>query len=660
MKLLRTLSAIALSMLCFMAQATAAGSFDDSFTKENNSIKYQPTSKFKRTIYVDAVNGNDSANGLKESSAIKSINKLSDMNLSVGDEVLLKGGQKHHGTINLTGIKGGSKKNGKCLHIGSYGGEKATLDFSGYPDGVTIQSSSNITISDLKITANGSPDPAKHMLRDADAKTRDRIGIQITNTWYDKAKPENSPGDMNNITIYNVDFYDIFYYNLTDADIPKNRPCRSWSEPSVNYGYAIKGRNAAHETEIENVLVEECTVRHVSNMGVQLTGNANSIFNNVKFTKCSFHKTGGPGYMFANCNNVILEKSKTYYSGSFDDPRKWGRGSGMWLMNCDGFLIQHNHFEGASGIGDSCGAHIDHGNKNVTIQYCFSKNNAGGFVEVLGKNLNCSYRYNISVDDGWRNSKKNDPEQSAQYWAGTTALTLGTLISVSGYTGGDFIGPYQTYIYNNTIVNTDKRPDGFINPFVFQVTTSSTGVLIANNIFYVPQQMYSGWSQHFATKEGVKNVNNKAYDYATGVKKKDQYIVRKFTPKEIEAMDHVFENNLYKLYDPKFPLGENALPIATDADGKRVGYLDKNALGGNPEFANVDGKNAEDFIPSNKEVIERGIKIKKLKSDKTSYGLSPKSSDKAKGTPLALEMEYDFFGRKITTPIIGAVVPATK
>ncbi len=658
MKLLQTLLSVTLSVLCVAAQA-ATGSFDDSFTKENNSIKYQPTSKFKRTIYVDAQGGNDSASGLSSSKAIKTLDKLASMNIDAGDQVLLKGGQTHRGTIELVGIKDSNKKN-KAIHIGSYGDQKATLDFAGYPAGVLIKGSSNVAVTDLKITANGTPEAGKYMLRNADAKTRDRIGVQLMNTWYDPNKPETSPGDMNNITIYNVDFYDIYYYNVNDTNTPKNRPCRSWSEPSINYGYGIKGQNGASNTMVNNVLVEECTVSNVSNMGVQITGNKNNIFNNMKFTKCSFHKTGGPGYMFANCNNVILEKSKTYYSGSFDDPRKWGRGSGMWLMNCDGFLIERNHFEGASGIGDSCGAHIDHGNRNVTIQYCFSKNNAGGFVEVLGKNRNCSYRYNISVDDGWRNTKKNDPEQSAQYWAGTTALTLGTLISVCGYTGGDFIGPYQTYIYNNTIVHTEKRADGFINPFVFQVATSSVGVLIANNIFYVPQQMYNGWSQHIITKNGEKLVNNKAFDYATGVKKKDQHVVRKFTPKEITAMNHVFENNLYKLYDPKFPLAENALPVATDANGKRVGYLDTKALGGNPEFANVKGQNAEDFIPSSKEVIERGVKIKKLKSDKTSYGLSTKSSDKAKGTPLALDMEYDFFGRKITTPIIGAAIPVTK
>ncbi len=654
MKPLKTLCLIALALPCLTLHAANPLTNEASYTTESNSIEYEASSKFRRTIYVDAVEGDDSASGLKKSKAIKSLEHLAEMDLGAGDQVLLKGGQVHYGTIELIGIADSNNKN-KTLHIGSYGSEKATLDFSGYPAGVFVCSSSNVDISDLKITANGSLGSEKHMFRDADANTRDRIGVQISNKRLNK---DVAPSDMSNITIFNVDFYDIYYYNANDKDIPKNRPCRSWSEPSIHYGYAIKGHNEAYNTTVENILVEQCTVRDVSNMGVQITGGQKNIFNNLKFTRCTFTKSGGPGYMLANCNNVVLEKSKTYRSGSFDDPRKWGRGSGLWMMNCDGFLVEHNHFEHASGIGDSCGTHIDHGNRNVTIQYCFSKNNAGGFVEILGKNRNCSYRYNVSVDDGWRNSKKNDPDQSQQYWAGTTALTLGTLISVSGYTGHDFIGPYQAYIYNNTIVSTDKRADGFINPFVFQITTSATGVYVANNIFYVPQRLFSGWSEHIKTIKDVKQINDKAFDFKKGVENNGTFSIEDMSTEEIANKDIVIKNNLYKLYDPSFAQGENALPACLNDNGEQVGYLDLNALGGNPRFANVDGKSVEDFIPHDSEVIERGIKIEKLSSDKTSYGLSTLSSDKAEGTPLALEVEYDFFGHKITTPIIGAINPS--
>ncbi len=647
-KIKSLIAALILSVVALSASA-ATVPFSDNFPEENNEIKFSTDHKFTKTIYIDAKDGDDSNSGASIKKPIRSLEKLGTMGIENGWQILLKGGEVYKGCIDLVDLNDHDSE--KLIHIGSYGEGKATIDAAGYANGIYIFRSSNITITDLKITGNGSYEGDRYMVRDMEVDARDRIGIQILNRG-----GEQGAKDMKNITIYNIDFYDIYYYNIGDKNTPTNRPCRSWSEPSVHYGYAIKGYNQAQGTQIDNVLIKECTVRNVSNMGVQLTGGTNNVFNRLKFTGCNFRYTGGPGYMFANCNNSVLEKSRTYHSGSFDDPRKWGRGSGMWLMNCDGFLIERNHFEGASGIGDSCGAHIDHGNRNVTIQYCVSKDNAGGFVEILGKNRNCSYRYNVSIDDGWRNTQKNDPIQSEKYWAGTTALTLGTLVSVCGYTGKDFIGPYQTYVYNNTIVSTDKRADGFINPFVFQVTTSATGVLIANNIFYVPQQLYEGWSQHIITKDGEKVINEKAFDFRKGFQDGDDFDIRDMTQEEVEALDFVLENNLYKLYDPAFPYAENALPNVLSQDGVQMGYLDTNALGGDPGFANPEGKSIEDLIPSNKSVIERGIAIKKLESDKTSYGLSTLSSDQAEGTPLGLEVKYDIFGNAITKPIIGAIV----
>ena len=43
------------------------------------------------------------------------------------------------------------------------------------------------------------------------------------------------------------------------------------------------------------------------------------------------------------------------------------------------------------------GAHIDWGCERVVIQYNLSKNNYGGFAEILGENIMCGYRYNISI-----------------------------------------------------------------------------------------------------------------------------------------------------------------------------------------------------------------------------------------------------------------------
>ena len=43
------------------------------------------------------------------------------------------------------------------------------------------------------------------------------------------------------------------------------------------------------------------------------------------------------------------------------------------------------------------------------FQYNYSYNNEGGFAEVLGDNINCGYRYNISVNDGYREDPDGVP-----------------------------------------------------------------------------------------------------------------------------------------------------------------------------------------------------------------------------------------------------------
>ena len=65
-------------------------------------------------------------------------------------------------------------------------------------------------------------------------------------------------------------------------------------------------------------------------------------------------------------------------------------------------VIQYNQSINAKGILDSHGIHVDHKNTDTFIQYNFMKDCEGGFVEILGGNERAVYRFNISLNDGWR------------------------------------------------------------------------------------------------------------------------------------------------------------------------------------------------------------------------------------------------------------------
>jgi hypothetical protein len=167
---------------------------------------------------------------------------------------------------------------------------------------------------------------------------------------------------------------------------------------------------------------------------------------------CDFDNTGGAGFVPNKSEFVLVEHCTFDHTGSSVDSRMWKRGSGMWPFDCRNLISQYNHFMNAHGPIDSYGAHIDYGNENVVFQYNLSYNNEGGFVEILGDNIHCGYRYNISINDGYR----IDPD----------GVHNGRTYNISDYCGNNGGCPsVGTFIYNNTIFIGDTiHPEIRIKP----------------------------------------------------------------------------------------------------------------------------------------------------------------------------------------------------
>ena len=168
--------------------------------------------------------------------------------------------------------------------------------------------------------------------------------------------------------------------------------------------------------------------------------------------------------------NVLVQNCTFNHSGSGIDPRMWNRGSGMWTFKCKNVIAQHNNFLNCHGPQDSYSCHIDYGNENVVFQYNYSYNNEGGFVEILGDNINCGYRYNISVNDGYREDPNNTPWDKK-----------GKIFWVSNFCGsGSIRCPSSgSFIYNNTVFVNDS-----INPEIY-FWPNIGDILMYNNIVYV-------------------------------------------------------------------------------------------------------------------------------------------------------------------------------
>ena len=150
----------------------------------------------------------------------------------------------------------------------------------------------------------------------------------------------------------------------------------------------------------------------------------------------------------------------------------------MWPFDCKNVVAQHNKFMNAHGPMDSYGSHIDYGNENVVFQYNYSFNNEGGFAEILGDNINCGYRYNISVNDGYR----EDPN-------GTPWDKKGKIFWVSNFCGQNPIRcpSVGTFIYNNTIfVNDTLNPEIYFWPDVGDVHVYNNLIVVSQDGENIP------------------------------------------------------------------------------------------------------------------------------------------------------------------------------
>ena len=516
-------------------------------------------------LFVDSINGNDNNSGSKNE-PFYSLEKINDTKLTDGSSIFLANGSMFKGSINLI--------NNKDITITNYIGrsesnDKPIIDANGLLSGILIENSSDINISNIHITGNGGNESANpHKL----IKTDLRAGVLyiVSDNLIHK-----------NLTIDNVDLKNIFFQ---DEGFERNPKEVKTPNGTQSYGWGIRILNLSDKGNLEDIVIKNSLIENISHSGIRVKGKLDNKFKNVKVFNNKLIKTGGPGMVFNSTYNLHAYGNDINFSGSPDDSRKWGRGSGLWTWGSSLGLIEKNKFQNANGPADSAGCHIDFNCTDIVVQYNLSRNNAGGFVEILGNNYNCSYRYNVSINDGHRvKGEGNNFQQGKSFW-------------LSGFAGNgkNRIGPFNSYIYNNTV---------FANKEIVSkiaVDKGSKGVFVANNIFY--------------------------FEGETAMVLGDQY---KPDPGGNGTIENVFfENNLFL---------ENNWP-------KEVLIQPKNSIIGDPLFQNLGGRNIVDYYPNNIDLIkDKGVRIKNIINDSI-------------GIRIGLEIERDILGNKIVNlPDIGAI-----
>lgn len=496
---------------------------------------------FGATYYVNPITGNDINSGLSHSQAFRNLEKITSLTINPGDSILLFSGAVFYESLELKNIKGTAKN---PIVVGTYNssmeqeGEKAIIDAKGKLNGILLENCSFIELQNLKISANGG---GSQITR----KKQLRCGVLVK---------ISQVGSYKHIYLKDLHIEDVFF---EEKGFVRGSNEVKTANGSQNYGWGIRFINTKEGASINDIKIEDCVVKNVAHTGIKFTGKTKKYsLRNIIVKNNKVLETGGPGIQMSGVEHVLVRNNYVNYSGSSNDSRKWGRGSGFWTWGSNNVLIEKNHFLNAKGPGDSAGAHIDYNCKNIVLQYNFSANNAGGFCEILGNNYNCAYRYNISINDGYRVKGENG------------AFQEGKIFWLSGYNGKrKRKGPFNTYFYNNTIY-VKKGIQAKI-----AIDKAASGILIANNIFCIEGETSSVLGdQYNPEKEGISEIRNV-----------------------------VFRNNMY-LKKSNWPKG---IPIQ-----------DEHAIYSKPNFAKAGGDQLKDYLPTKPEGIKNmGIQINKIPED---------------------------------------------
>lgn len=397
-------------------------------------------------VYYISSSSSTNGDGLTESTPFNSLDTLALISFEPGNKILLKSGDEFEGMLALESIIGSAEK---PITISTYGGEeRAKIDGRDYPAALSLLNSTYFTIENLELTANGGE-------KDFDSRypryqKKSRYGLYVG-----EDKNSNSL-NCEGVVLRNLYIHDVFYYS--DGEIV--------NRDDVGETYTSYGLDFNYEQSyLKDILIEECEVLRVSNKGIHFSAGSTDtesyLGDGVTVRNCLVRDTGSAGIKVKLSRNILIEYCQVFRSGCPDDPRNLMAGTGIYTGNSDGTLVQYNYIEGARGDNDSRGIHMDQYSLNYVAQYNITYDNVGGFVHIVGGGRNNVFRYNISINDGYR-------------------ADSGNIISFNAFDQTD--NAENCYVYNNTIYTN-------YGDVYFRINAYTKNALIKNNLIYYTKSL---------------------------------------------------------------------------------------------------------------------------------------------------------------------------
>lgn len=572
-KTLTFMLALAVGLVCSFAVSWPV----TSFAENASQIISAGPSKIATTYYVDARTGDDSNSGTTPDKPWKTLDKVSSTTFNPGDHILLRAGSiwEGDGAYKNGSAAGDSlKASGNTLWPKGNGTKEAPIVIDAYD----LDDSGNAiyTVSSRPvINGNGTYGiGSKRTLPSAPVMIYNQDGFEINNlevTNVPKASRDDKDaykkqGDAQRagILIYETDQDRQFshirvsgcYVHDVQSEHPNKATDNSVGGSKATGGIIILGaylnpdgiwqvggansNNTAlpesdkgkSRVKIDDILIERNYVKRTGLEGIRTSvpsdnkssGNTfNQTLTNVTFRNNYLEDIAGDGIVLSQTvgglveNNVLkrpcnADFGKTNYAGA-------------WVMASTNVIFQRNEVYGIRyGYNDGEAFDADLACKNVTFQYNYSHDNAGGFMLFMGDQRDSTVRYNISANDGAGNKGTSadipglaqgytyDSQSIIHYWNKTDNATMPTIYNNTIYVGNGYDTALYgegnkndntgviARLYNNLLVKEGAGKLRFLTHYDVDgsaavetrmgSTSSPISKLVLNNAF--PAQMVTG------------------------------------------------------------------------------------------------------------------------------------------------------------------------
>ena len=313
----------------------------------------------RHVYFIDAINGSDSADGTSMKSAWRSLGRASEATLTPGSTLVLRGGQRHKGTLHLDAGDFGSER--QPLVISSTGG-RAVIE-AGAGDGIRVEGSSHVRISGVDAVGAGRKNGS------------DGAGIRLVRT--------------RNVEIREVKVSGFRLGGVLTAGDAGTRIVRVTAVDNGFAGIAVSGGTEGLP-RARDVYIGYCRAENNP-------GDPKNLDNH-----------SGNGIVVGGVDRVLIEYCVATENGG-DMPRDGNGPVGIWAWNADRVIIQKciSYRNRSPGL-DGGGFDFDGGVTNSILQHNLSYENEGcgyllcqyGGAKPWKNNI---LRHNISYNDGRKN-----------------------------------------------------------------------------------------------------------------------------------------------------------------------------------------------------------------------------------------------------------------